>query len=492
MTLTPLGAHLAPVDLPPPPPAADPREPPANPTRRSGTLTPQRPRSPANIASRDTSPIRPTGQLNRSPSSEVLTPPLHHPSPRPAGFSSTSSVPIHNHHLSRPSSPSSIHSSGSAIFERDIELPPVASLSLNPNPVPSHTLNHKASRLSHLSHGSALDHTVPAVLDDAVEALTAGDGLSRGFEGLEIEAPAPGATPVGMARQSSSSLPSMTGGRKVSIGPSAAALSHSQSRSPSPISVASRGSSVASPAQSPPIHAQLSAQQSLQAISTNTMGKFGGSDPAKLSPTTSVPRPVMAQRTSTGPQLPGGWAFGSGSAAPATEDKAPSPIAEVPSPALSPSAPAATAASPISSPTPPNAVPSHLTPTKTKNHRLSFISYNDLLLSVPTQVTNLGEITSGNLSPDHLPGTVSPSMSTRSPVIPTPSFGNGLPPPALGLGSGVIGGAPVGPGLEPKQSWESGSGGRVGGLGLGEGEWERQGLGKGLEQRLEEVAQNQQ
>ncbi|WWD18031.1 hypothetical protein CI109_102478 [Kwoniella shandongensis] len=486
MTVVPAGAQLAPVDLPPPPPAADPREPPPNITRRSGgTLTPQRPRSPAHIPSRDTSPVRATSTLHRSSSSDALSPPLFHPSPRPAA-SPASSVPIH-HHLSRPSSPSSIHSSGSAIFERDIELLPVASLSLNPNTTPSHSLNHKASRLSHLSHGSALDHTVPAVLDDAVEALTAGDGLSRGFEGLEIEAPAQGA--VGMARQSSSSLPSMTGARKVSTGPGAL----STSRSPSPISVTSRGSSATSPAQSPPILSQLSAQQSLHSIDTNTASRSGplsgGADSSKLSPTTSVPRPAMPQRTSTGPQLPGGWAFGGGASAPAAE-KAPSPIEESPSAAPTPAAVAAATASPATSPTPPNAVPSHLTPTKSKAHRLSFISYNDLLLSVPTQVTNLGEITSGNLSPDHLPGTVSPSMNTRSPVISQPGFMNSLPPPVLGSGGSA--GSPVGPPLEAKQSWESGSGGRVGGLGLGDGEWGREGLGKGLEQRLEEVAQTQQ
>ena len=128
-------------------------------------------------------------------------------------------------------------------------------------------------------------------------------------------------------------------------------------------------------------------------------------------------------------------------------------------------------------PTPPNAIPPHLTPSKDKR-RISFISYNDLLLSVPTSITPLGEITSGNLSPDHLPGTVSPSMTNRSPI---------LPPPMPSLGP--ISGSSAGPGaLESKPSWETG---RTGGLGL-EGEWEREGLGKGLEQRLEGLAGQQQ
>ncbi|OCF33265.1 hypothetical protein I317_04803 [Kwoniella heveanensis CBS 569] len=558
MTLVPPGAQLAPVDLPPPPPQADPREPSATLTpRQRGSRTPQRSRSP--LSSRDASPVRPNQA--RSQSSELGSPPpLQHPIPRSSGIGTPSaSVPIHGHHLSRPSSPSSIHSSGSAIFERDIELPPVASLSLNPNPPhQAHTLSHKASRLSHLSHGSALDHTVPAVLDDAVEALTAGDGLSRGFDGLEIEAPAPSAG-LGMARQSSSSLPGMAG-RKVSSGPHGFV----QSRSPSPISIASKTSSVASPAQSPPIFGQLSNQQQGSGLPPNTIGGqaqglisgsipgSGASSSGQTSPTAgktsgpgpvtgftaSVPRPAMPQRISTGPLLPGGWAFGGAASAPApgvgtdsgpgvrealeevdtagapsveagagVEDRVPSPMDE-PSP-VSPSSIVSQSqglpAGPASSSSPPAAIPSHLSPNKSK-HRISYLSYNDLLLSVPTQVTSLEDITSGNLSPDHLPGTVSPSMSTRSPVIGSPS--NILPggqghthspslaamsastPPTLG---GAVGAPAAGHTIQPRASWDAGNagGGRLGGLGFGEGEWQREGLGKGLEQRLEEVAHHQ-
>ncbi|WVF70815.1 hypothetical protein IAT40_005609 [Kwoniella sp. CBS 6097] len=567
MTLVPPGAQLAPVDLPPPPPQADPREPSATLTpRQRGSRTPQRSRSP--LSSRDASPVRPNQA--RSQSSELGSPPpLQHPVPRSSGLGTPSaSVPIHGHHLSRPSSPSSIHSSGSAIFERDIELPPVASLSLNPNPPhQAHTLNHKASRLSHLSHGSALDHTVPAVLDDAVEALTAGDGLSRGFEGLEIEAPASSAG-LGMARQSSSSLPGMTG-RKVSSGPHAFA----HSRSPSPISIASGKSSIASPAQSPPILSQLSTQQQVPGLPQGTFGgqaqglvsgsASGSSSPGPTSPTAgknndqitgltaSVPRPAMPQRISTGPLLPGGWAFGGAAAAPAPTSSrdvstaqgavvadiqeeagsAPAPSgvagpegARVPSPVdeSSPVSPSSIVSQsqglppgPGSSSSPPAALPSHLSPNKSK-HRISYLSYNDLLLSVPTQVTSLEDITSGNLSPDHLLGTVSPSMSTRSPVIGSPSnilsgHGQGQgqtqspslaamsasTPPTLGgsVGSPAGGiGAVGGHTIQPRASWDAGSvsgGGRLGGLGFGEGEWQREGLGKGLEQRLEEVAHSQ-
>ena len=120
-------------------------------------------------------------------------------------------------------------------------------------------------------------------------------------------------------------------------------------------------------------------------------------------------------------------------------------------------------------PSPPPALPSHLSPSKEKR-RVSFVSYNDLLLSVPTSVTPLGDITSGNLSPDHLPGTISPNLSARNSV--TLLSSSGLPV------------------VEHRPSWDAGASGRgPNGLGLGEGEWERQGLGRGLEQRLEHLVE---
>ena len=207
-------------------------------------------------------------------------------------------MPITGHH-SRPVSPAlSMNSSTSAIFERDIELPPVASLSLNPNQSQSQTLNHKSSRLSHLSHGSNLDHTVPAVLDDAVEALSA--GTSRGLEGLEIESPAPTGSSLGMARQSSNQV----AGRKRSMTPGGAL-----SRSPSPMSLpAGTGSSRSpvSPSRSPPILGQISTGNPVG----GTISPIDKSPSSSFIETGNVPRPAMPGRMSTGPQLPGAWSFG--------------------------------------------------------------------------------------------------------------------------------------------------------------------------------------
>lgn len=344
----------APTDLPPPPPQSDPREPSSTPIRGRGASTPRRVHSPQ--PSRGTSPVRPA--MQRTPSSDrsplssppkAASPPLHAPTPRshrasassgfPAGLGAvlasggpnSTSTPHHNSlhpHLSRPASPASINSSASAIFERDIEVPAVASLSLNPNASAPHTLSHKPSRLTHPTHGSTLDHTVPAVLDDAVEALTASEGQSRGFEGLEIEAPAP-VSAVGMARQSSASLP--IAGRKFS---SAQGQSTSLSRSPSPASVGSGNSPIASPANSPPIMGQLSSsissQSSREKSPTGLQGHpiIGAGATAKAIDSTasarseaSVPRPAMSTRMSTGPILPGGWAFGYGGNTAAEEEQ---------------------------------------------------------------------------------------------------------------------------------------------------------------------------
>jgi hypothetical protein len=324
------------------------------------------------------------------------------------------------------------------------------------------------------------------VLDDAVEALSA--GTSRGLDGLEIESPAP--TGSAMARQPSA----QNAGRKSSMSPAGITLS----RSPSPTS----------PKRSPPILGQIT-----------TGNPVGGTiSPIDKSPTSSfdagnVPRPILPGRMSTGPQLPGAWSFNTGrdeEKGRKEEDKvsvAPSEaaIAEV-APAGAATAvmsaeevctscfgpnllcadPLQTSSVPPAMPGnathPAPAVPSHLTSSKDKR-RISFISYNDLLLSVPTTVTHLGEITSGQLSPEHLPGTVSPNIGTRSPVVP--------PINPTGLGAAGSDSTSSIPQVEHKQSWDSTTASRAGlGFASGEGEWSREGLGTGLEQRLEDLVQN--
>ncbi|ORX34258.1 hypothetical protein BD324DRAFT_653526 [Kockovaella imperatae] len=547
----------APTDLPPPPPSADPREPSPTTTRGRTIRTPQRPRSP--MASRGASPTRmssptPTGQHSPSPGDVTHDHPpigLAQPVPRPLGTSpppiaytghgssppgmtgsgSPSVNPIsspqhhqqhhhhHHHHAhhvppyrSRPSSPSasSIHSSTSAIFERDIELPAVASLSLNPNQTQTHTLSHKSSRLSHLSQASALDHSVPAVLQDAVEALHTEENESpaNGIQGLEIEAPVPIAA-INMARQSSTSIP-----RKASTQSGVAALHHS--RSPSPVSMHSGASGAASPTRSPPILAQLATQHS----SGSMMGHLDGG----VSPTSGgsgvsaagVGRPGLSTRISSGPEGPSGGSNGGHDGEGTDPSSPPARPEELTSAAAAAAATAKADDLGSFTPTPPvgHSVSSflphnHLGNTANKDkRRISYISYNDLLLSVPTTVTPLADITSGNLSPDHLPGTISPSVSALSPGLgasvsggiagaatvspsqtPTPGTGNlgtlGSSTGSIHTGvheTGVLGESRM------SGSWDAGTPGSRMGLGLGDGEWGRQGLGGGLEQRLEGYA----
>lgn len=473
MKLTP-----APVDLPPPPPGADPREP--EPSIRRTSRTPQRgagARSP--LSSRASSPCRPQRGDSTSP------PPLVAPTARSASATlgvhsphapasplknSSSSHALghgyphalhHPHaghaHLSRPGSPASIHSSGSAIFERDIELP-----------LGSQTLSSKASRIFH-PHGSQLEQSVPAVLDDAVEALTNAPGEIN-LNAFEIEAPSVSSHMLG-SRSPSAQLSPQTRSRVMSMERPRA------SRSPSP----DRNNPLLN---SPPILAALSTQ--LQNVGGGT--SIAGSVPTlsnssvaspdqPLSPISPIEpieslsnstsptkhRPAPLRKMSSGPQLPGGWAFTDEDAEGATavkEERGPPPV-----PTSVPNSPPQ--AQSTAQPTAHTAHAAHgalLTPTTSnttakEKRRISFISYNDLLLGVPTSVASLGEIASGNLSPDHLPGTLSPpplaaGNPTRSPVI----------------------GASVSP-VNNRDSMSPQL----------EGEWSREGLGRGLEQRLEDL-----
>ena len=162
----------------------------------------------------------------------------------------------------------------------------MASLSLNPNPVQTHTLNHKASRLTHVAHGSPLDQTIPTVLDDAVEAL-AGSGPVHGVEGFEIESP-------------TTTMPVMDFSRKPSMSPPI----NLNSRSGSPVSGTS-----ASPVQSPPILAQLSTQ--IPQAQSSGGYHSGGNSPSTVA-SGSVPKPSGANRAGEAHRLLGGWAFGAG------------------------------------------------------------------------------------------------------------------------------------------------------------------------------------
>ncbi|KAF8594415.1 hypothetical protein BDV93DRAFT_529328 [Ceratobasidium sp. AG-I] len=187
------------------------------------------------------------------------------------------------------------------------------------------------------------------------------------------------------------------------------------------------------------------------------LSRFGHS--RSPSPTS---RPPFSERQSTGPALPGAF--------PTTPSAAPSPPAAdmaihspAPSLALSPATGATGGTAPLSpasplSPTTPPLPTARPRPRKSNpqlaaeaaQNRLSFMSYHDLLASTPLASVPLSAITSGQDAPGHLPGVAG-------------MHGHGSSASGGGLGAA------------------EGEGGDVG------GEFDREGLGRGLEERLEAV-----
>jgi hypothetical protein len=103
------------------------------------------------------------------------------------------------------------------------------------------------------------------------------------------------------------------------------------------------------------------------------------------------------------------------------------------------------------------------------NKRLSFVSYADLLSCTPTATQPLSALTSPAGSPAHITG-VDPAFAPA----PGGASAGGSGAPSL---RNFIFGAGAGAGGEEDRMMDD-----VG------GEWEREGLGRGLEERLEALA----
>lgn len=149
--------------------------------------------------------------------------------------------------------------------------------------------------------------------------------------------------------------------------------------------------------------------------------------------------------------------------------------------------------------------------------RISFYTYNDMLQSVPTSVERLSDITSGNVEPDHLPGQLGSAVSSparsravsargRSGRETSPFAGDRshLHPGGAGYSSMKRGSAPDLPFLHEQASHRAGLPGRQARMSADPAnstlsqrtsfeyranEWEREGLGKGLEARLQLLAE---
>ncbi|KAJ9105433.1 hypothetical protein QFC21_001804 [Naganishia friedmannii] len=407
--------------------------------------------------------------------------------------------------------------SDSMIFERDIESP-------LPPPIPSNILEHRPSRRTsrasgvngvtgdlsasmshsvahsqthsvsnlhhHYTHGDFLESKIPTVLDDAIEALTA---LSESEKHLQAGGSAGGTRSRLVDIEVESPVPVTWAG--VGASPSVTRLPNATTRY-RPVSPSR--SAIASPKASNPTSPLLESAQ---------------------------PRPQLSSRASSvGPALPGAFPTGNEQSSdswrrkiqewigPKGFEEASAPISSSKRSGDDPDNKEAQASEkdgqlPVEAgtqrPIPTNPHPTHLLPSE--RHRISFVSYNDILTSQPLRVDPLSDITSGaSGEPDHLPGTVSPALSmlsggkvlvpgvdgrisrsvslsrrTGSPPVPTDS------PDNAGQARGsVLSGLPTS--IQDRLGINAHAA-SVLPEERSKGEWEREGLGKGLQARLEEL-----
>ncbi|KAI0090617.1 hypothetical protein BDY19DRAFT_992050 [Irpex rosettiformis] len=318
-----------------------------------------------------------------------------------------------------PSSPTSVHSSSSAIFERDIE-------PLTPSPLLTHTTD--PHRIPRGKLTEQLDQSVPTVLDSAAEALTLDIDDKEGMDAISIVAPVPF---------------ELHGGGSGFTSP----ISQMSSRSPSPNGISNRRSVLLNlPSPSPSFTLPLPLPLPLQSQTSQ----------GPLAPTASPSRPTI--QTSSPPT-----ASAIVAAASATEDSSPTTATahEYPLPALSGSS------SPgVATPTTGVTLSSHVPPSPSSK-RLSFISYTDLLTSAPASTLPLSSLTlsaQANEPPPHLPSVIGIPQAQAQ----------GLASSAASIHGSISASAWVTE-RDPAADLVSDQG----------GEWQREGLGRGLEERLE-------
>ncbi|EMD36639.1 hypothetical protein CERSUDRAFT_106439, partial [Gelatoporia subvermispora B] len=354
----------------------------------------------------------PPTDLRHITSSTNLTP------SRERKVSNRNSQHIRTHRLgsrspaSIPSSPTSVHSSSSAIFERDVE-------PLTPSPAAPHADPHRIPR-GKLTE--PLEQAIPSVLDSAAEALAGPDDDDLDAISIVAAVPRDG-------YQSGVTSP----------------ISRLSSRSPSPTAADNRRSLL---------------------FSTNPLS---GSPPSRPTLQTSIVPPLAMSAPAQGPQAatttptPTSAYFsvnsdaGSEASSPTTATHTEHPLHTL-TPPPAPIQPALSQSQTQTTIT----LPSHPPSPAHAPKRLSFLSYIDILSSTPSAALPLSSLTSASEPPPHLPS-----------VLGVPQHA------AAGSASGsvhLVANAAALP-LE-----------REAGQGIlddGGGEWEREGLGRGLEERLE-------
>ncbi|KAJ6594560.1 hypothetical protein B0H19DRAFT_1225670 [Mycena capillaripes] len=285
-----------------------------------------------------------------------------------------------------PSSPTSVHSSSSAIFERDIE-----PIHLSPAAPGAKKDPHRTARSKNTE---TLEQSVPSVLDSAASILTSMTGDDG--DSIAVIAPAP-LSSAGLLDQST--VRSRSSGFASPIG-------SFRSRSPSPSARSgNRNSLLLNIPSSGPLAPH-------QHVATPIPGF--PSPPASSSPTTAPPTARQFE-PSTPTSTLGDSAYNTGTARQSSSQA---------------------------------------------NKRLSFVSYADLLSSTPIATQPLSALTSPSSSPSHIPGVAIADLPSGS------AYGGSGAPSLRNFGFGV--------GDDSDRMMDD-----VG------GEWEREGLGKGLEERLE-------
>ncbi|KAJ8085802.1 hypothetical protein PM082_004620 [Marasmius tenuissimus] len=386
-----------------------------------------------------------------------------------------------------PSSPTSVHSSSSAIFERDIE--PVIATS------PSHQLHHSTSPSSHppsvnphrIPRVKLEEQSVPSVLDSAAEILAGvqdeGDQMQ-----VAVEAPAMSMLTDGSAGgKSPMSFRSRSPSPGIPAAPAPGSLLFSvpagQSQSTQP-STTTNSNSLPHPTS--PIRPSISTNVPAAGPKTNihdahpstqTPGSMTAATPtsAYFSTTSSVessPKTTTRERASDLPDSPDRDVQMISPvvpyAPPPSAIEAFSPLTFSTSPprsstTASSSPPQSIASSPrqpaqtLSSPSSPQA--------QKVSKRISFVSYTDLLTSAPVSTVPLSTLTNSVEPPPHIPSVV--GLTSNS------SEHAGSKAPSIRNSPGVI------PSVKEREALDD--------LGLVGGEWEREGLGRGLEERLEAI-----
>ncbi|PFH49832.1 hypothetical protein AMATHDRAFT_62308 [Amanita thiersii Skay4041] len=387
-----------------------------------------------------------------------------------------------------PSSPTSVHSSSSAIFERDIE--PV----VPPSPPTSTTNPHRIPRAKTTEH---LELSVPSVLDSAAAILT---GIQDPDAGDQIAVVTP-ASSMFHDRFSSSGGSGFT-----------SPIGSFRSRSPSPLGLRlGQGLPGAHHRTDLLLNIPLPHQQSQQPQSMNAIA----TPPMSCSPQSAkVPLVPLRPTIQTGTETTGGAGeqdvranatpsivtptsayFSTASTTGEGEDDSSMTATshdnhETESAAGTGAAAAGTShhhdhtasASPVNAMTPhmysppPTTISSHPpSPTHVATKRLSFMSYSDLLASTPVSTLPLSFLTTSASSvdpPPHLPCVTGGFAAAR---------GEQQSNQSTSAAASIRGFA-----------MHAGGGGRFGGRrdsavlmdDVG-GEWEREGFGKGLEERLE-------